>query len=237
MKTITIIPARGGSKRLPVKNVKLLGGIPLLVHSILYAQANNEIIDEVYVSTDDAQIKKVALQYGAKVIDRPAVISGDFEPTVSALKHALEQIGEEVENVILLQPTNPLRPDYLLKEAFEIYTKNNFDSLFTVSRNHQKFGKIVNQNFIPFNYEIGQRSQDLEPLFYENGLLYITKAKLILPLDCARDDSKIISENAFPLEVNHIFANVDIDTKEDLEYAEFLYQKSVSTALDKTNLK
>jgi CMP-N-acetylneuraminic acid synthetase len=226
MKTIAIIPARGGSKRIPEKNIQLFGGVPLLVHSIQYALANKEIIDDVYVSTDDDEIKKIALEYGAKVIDRPVQFSGDFEPTVSALKHVLESIESDVENVILLQPTNPLRPDNLLKEAFEVYQKANCDSLFTVTRNHQKFGKIMDNKFQPFNYSIGQRSQDLEPLFFENGLLYISKASLILPLDCARADSKIISENAFPFEVNHIFANVDIDTPEDLEYAEFLYQKS-----------
>jgi CMP-N-acetylneuraminic acid synthetase len=220
MKTIAIIPARGGSKRLPQKNVLPLGGIPLIVHSIVYAQANSQIIDEIYVSTDDVEIKKIALQYGAKVIDRPIAISGDSEPTVTALKNVLEQIVETVENVILLQPTNPLRPKELLKEAFDVYQKGNHDSLFTVTRNHQKFGKIVDDVFIPFNYKIGQRSQDLEPIFYENGLFYITKANLIL-------DDIIISENTFPLEVNHIFANVDIDTQEDLDYAEYLYNKFI----------
>jgi CMP-N-acetylneuraminic acid synthetase len=233
MKTIAIIPARGGSKRIPEKNIQLFGGMPLLVHSIQYALANNEIIDDVYVSTDDDEIKKIAIENGAKVIDRPATISGDLEPTVSALKHVLESLGSDVENVFLLQPTNPLRPDNLLKEAFEIYKKGKYDSLFTVTRNHQKFGKIIENKFQPFNYTIGQRSQDLEPLFFENGLLYIAKASLILPLDLACPersrralaDSKIISENAFPFEVNHIFANVDIDTKEDMEYAEYLLRK------------
>jgi CMP-N-acetylneuraminic acid synthetase len=220
MKTIAIIPARGGSKRLPQKNVLPLGGIPLIAHSIVYAQANSQIIDEIYVSTDDVEIKKIALQYGAKVIDRPIAISGDSEPTVTALKNVLEQIVETVENVILLQPTNPLRPKELLKEAFDVYQKGNHDSLFTVTRNHQKFGKIVDDVFIPFNYKIGQRSQDLEPIFYENGLFYITKANLIL-------DDIIISENAFPLEVNHIFANVDIDTQEDLDYAAYLIKNKI----------
>lgn len=220
MKNIVIIPARGGSKRIPEKNIQLFGGLPLLVHSIQYALANSEIIDEVYVSTDNESIKRIALSYGAKVIDRPEVLSGDLEPTVSALKHVLKSLEEDVENVILLQPTNPLRPDNLLKEAFEAYQKGNCDSLFTVTRNHQKLGKIVENKFQPFNYNIGQRSQDLEPLFFENGLLYITKASLIL-------ENIIISENAFPLEVNHIFANVDIDTPEDLEYAEYLYQKII----------
>lgn len=233
MKNIAIIPARGGSKRLPEKNIQLLGGLPLLVHSIRYALANPEIIDAVYVSTDDVAIKKIAIENGAQVIDRPKDISGDFEPTVSALKHALQSIDGEIENVVLLQPTNPLRPESLLKEAFERYCKGNYDSLFTVTRNHHKFGKIIDNKYQPYNYQLGQRSQDLEPLFYENGLLYITKVSLILPLDLAcpersrraRDDSKIISENAFPLEVNHIFATVDIDTLEDFEYAEYLIDK------------
>lgn len=221
MKTIAIIPARGGSKRLPQKNIKLLGEIPLLAHSILYAQANSDIIDEIYVSTNDEQIKKIALQFGAKVIDRPESLSGDLEPTVTALKNVLEQLDDEVQNVIVLQPTNPIRPEKLLKEAFEIYIKKDCDSLFTVSRNHQKFGKIINQKFLPFNYKIGQRSQDLEPLFFENGLLYISKAKLIL-------DNRIISENAFPLEIKNVFVNVDIDTQEDFDYAEYLFKKLIT---------
>ncbi len=228
MKTIAIIPARGGSKRLPSKNSLNLGGIPLIAHSILYAQKNSAIIYEIYVSTNDEVVKKIALHYGVKVIDRPESLSGDFEPTVSALKHVLESIDDEVENVVLLQPTNPLRPDYLLKEAFEIYQKQNYDSLFTVSRNHQKLGKLENNQFLPYNYEIGQRSQDLEPLYFENGLLYISKASLILPLDCARGDSEIISKSAFPFEVNSILSNVDIDTQDDLDYAEYIYRKLIS---------
>ena len=117
MKTIAIIPARGGSKRLPQKNVLPLGDLPLLIHSIRYAFANSEIIDAVYVSTDDVAIKEIAIANGAQVIDRPKDISGDLEPTVSALKHVLQSIDGEVENVVLLQPTNPLRPERLLKEA------------------------------------------------------------------------------------------------------------------------
>ena len=214
-KTIAIIPARGGSKRLPHKNTLLLGNYPLLVHSILFAQSNSEIIDEIYVSTDDTTIKEIAIQFGAKVIDRPEAISGDFEPTVSALKHVLDSIEEQIENVILLQPTNPLRPENLLMECFEKFKETNSDSLFTVSQNHHKLGKIQNNKFQPFNYEIGQRSQDLEPLYFENGLLYITKAKTIL-------EDKIISENAFPYTVNHIFASIDIDTKQDFDYAAYL---------------
>ena len=216
MKNIAIIPARGGSKRIPEKNIKLFAGLPLLAHSILYAQQNETLIDEIYVSTDIVEIKKIAIQYGAKVIDRPEHLSGDLEPTITALKHVLESIDcSDVESVVLLQPTNPLRPQDLLKQAFEIYNNSNCDSLFTVSRNYQKFGKITANKYHPFNYTIGQRSQDLEPLFFENGLLYLTKADLIL-------NGIIISENAYPLEVDHVFAKVDIDTFEDLDYANFI---------------
>ncbi|WP_320814526.1 acylneuraminate cytidylyltransferase family protein [Flavobacterium sp.] len=217
-KTIAIIPARGNSKRLPGKNIKLFGGIPLLAHSILYAQ-KHAFIDEVYVSTDDAVIKKVALEYGAKVMDRPTSLSGDFEPTVSALKHVLQNIEEDFENVVLLQVTNPLRPQNLLDEAFSIFQERKCDSLFTVSRDEHKLGKIQESTFIPFNYKIGQRSQDLEPLYFENGLLYISKVDLIL-------NDIIMSKKAYPLEVNHIFANIDIDTQEDFNYAEYLYNKT-----------
>jgi len=220
MKNIAIIPARGGSKRLPQKNIKLLDGFPLLSFSILFAQANSEIIDEIYVSTDDEDIKNIALKYGAKVIDRPKDLSGDLEPTVSALKHVLQSIDSEFDNVVLLQATNPIRPKNLLKEAFEIYQKENSNSLFTVSRNHKKFGKITDQKFIPYNYKIGQRSQDIEPLYLENGLLYITKASLI-------HEDIIISEDAFPFEIDHIFASVDIDTQEDFDYAKYLYHKHI----------
>lgn len=218
MKNIVIIPARGNSKRLPNKNIKVLGGIPLLVHSINYAKQHG-FIDAIYVSTNDANIKKVALEYGALVIDRPSHLSGDCEPTVTALKHVLESIDASVENVILLQPTNPLRPKHLLKEAFQIFNDKGCDSLFTVTRNHQKFGTINKDVFTPFNYSIGQRSQDLKPLYFENGLLYITKAKHII-------NNKIITKNAYPLVVNHPFASIDIDTQEDFDYAEFLLNKT-----------
>ncbi len=219
MKNIVVIPARGASKRLPNKNILALGGIPLLVHSIQYAQANSAIIEAIYVSTDDAAIKEIALQYGAQVIDRPSSISGDLEPTISCLQHALSVLEDTVDTVILLQPTNPLRPEHLLKDCFKKFQNTNCDSLFTVSPNLHKLGKIVGEKFQPFNYEIGQRSQDLEPLYFENGLLYISKSSSI-------KQGKIITEDAFPYVVNHLFAKVDIDTQEDFDFAQLLYQFS-----------
>lgn len=223
MKTIAIIPARAGSKRLYPKNRLPLGGIPLIVHSILYAQANSQIIDAIYVSTNCMITKQIALEYGVNVIDRPEYLSGDLEPTVTAMMHVLEN-SKTVENVVLLQPTNPLRPADLLLEAMAIYDQGMYDSLFTVTRNRQKFGKIINDKYVPYNYSIGQRSQDLEPLFFENGLLYITKASLIA-------ERCIISENAFPMEVDHIYATIDIDTQEDFDYAAYLYKQPLTRKL------
>lgn len=216
-KTIVIIPARAGSKRLLNKNTLLLQGIPLVAHSVLYAKQFS-FIDDVFVTTNDSKVKEIALQYNAKVVDRPEELSGDNEPTVSALKHALEFIND-VEHVVLLQPTNPLRPSNLLFDAFEIYQKQGLESLFTVSRSWEKLGKIVDNQFLPFNYTKGQRSQDLEPLYYENGLLYIAKASLI-------KKDILISDNAYPLEINHIYAKVDIDTQDDFDYATYLLQKA-----------
>ena len=221
MANIAVIPARGGSKRIPRKNIKMFHGKPLISYSIEEA-LKSECFDRIIVSTDDEDIKNIALKYGAKVIDRPKDLSGDLEPTVSALKHVLQNVDFEVDNVVLLQATNPIRPKNLLKEAFEIYQKENSNSLFTVSRNHKKFGKITDQKFIPYNYKIGQRSQDIDPLYFENGLLYITKASLIL-------EDIIISEDAFPFEIDHIFASVDIDTQEDFDYAKYLYHKHIKS--------
>ncbi|WP_281847570.1 cytidylyltransferase domain-containing protein [Olleya namhaensis] len=220
MKTIAIIPARGNSKRLPKKNIKTLGGIPLLVHSINYAK-QFVFIDDIYVSTDCNDIKAIALKFGAKVVERPKELSGDLEPTVTALKHVIETLDNTIETIILLQPTNPLRPNNLLQEAYTLYINKNCNSLFTVSRNYHKFGKIDKGVFKPFNYKPGQRSQDLEPLYFENGLLYITKAEYIL-------NNKIITEDAFPLEIDHPFANIDIDTQDDFDYAEHLYNKHIN---------
>ncbi len=220
-KTIAIIPARGGSKRLPGKNLLPLNEIPLLAHSIITAM-NNGFINEIYVTTDSEAIAETALHYGAQVVSRPKEISGDLSTTVSALKHVLEKCSYNgSENVILLQPTNPLRPKNLLKDAFNRFTDGNYQSLFTVSPNRQKFGKIANDKFIPYNYEYGQRSQDLEPLFYENGLLYISKASLIV-------NDILLSPDAFPYIIEHPFAEVDIDLQSDFEYAQYLLNKHIN---------
>ncbi|MBT8309721.1 MAG: acylneuraminate cytidylyltransferase family protein [Flavobacteriaceae bacterium] len=214
-KNIIIIPARGGSKRLPKKNLILLNEKPLIEYTLDYAKANLNIAERVIVSTDDEEIKDISLKNGIEVQKRPEELSGDNVPTVDVLKHVITELDDDFDNVILLQVTNPLRPKDLLSKAYRTYIDGGYSSLMTVTRNFQKFGKIVNDEFVPYNYEIGQRSQDLEPLYFENGLLYITKTSLI-------EKGQIMGANNFPYIVNHPFAHVDIDTKEDLDWASFL---------------
>lgn len=217
MKYIAIIPARGGSKRFPGKNTHILNGMPLICHSIEYSLKNPKI-SGTYVSTDADDIKQISKVGGAEIIDRPAEFAGDFATTASAMKHAVQYLmdkGVEFDFVVLLQATNPLRPKGLLKEAIDIIEKGENDSLFTVNKSEKKLGKIIDGKFVPWNYKFGQRSQDLDPLYYENGLLYITKKELLL-------QDIIEGPTAYPLVVEHPFGEVDIDTIEDFHYAEYM---------------
>ena len=152
------------------------------------------------------------------MIKRPEIISGDLTPTIDVIEHVLKEIKDPVEDIVLLQPTNPMRPADLLTNSYEIFKTQQHDSLFTVSRIDKKLGKIKNKVFKPYNYTPGQRSQDLKPLYYENGLLYIAKID-------AKKEVKLISDNSFPYIIEHPFAKVDIDFQEDLDFAEFLYKK------------
>ena len=214
---IAIIPARGGSVRFPGKNIYPLNGKPLISYSIEEALSVPEIMD-VYVSTDDQQIASVSQKSGSKIINRPDELSTNHTTTVSALQHAVLQLlenGVDFEYIVLLQPTNPLRPGGLIYDAIKKIEEGNYDSLMTVSPLVRKLGKIQNQQFIPWNYSFGQRSQDMSPLFYENGLLYISSKELLV-------NGRIMGDSLYPMIVEHIFSDVDIDTKEDLIRAEIL---------------
>lgn len=191
----------------------------MIEYTLDYAIANSKIAERVIVSTDDKEIKDISLKSGVEVQDRPERLSGDFVTTAEVLKYVLKEVDDDYDNVILLQATNPLRPKDLLAKAYKTYIDGEYASLMTVTRNFQKFGKIVNDDYVPYNYEIGQRSQDLEPLYFENGLLYITKKSLI-------EKGQIMGVNNFPYIVNHPFAHVDIDTKEDLDWASFIANRN-----------
>lgn len=216
-KYITVIPARGGSKRFPGKNTHVLNGVPLICHSIEYSIKNSKI-SRTYVSTDADDIKSISRVAGAEIIDRPAELADDHATTASAMKHAVQYLidkGVEFDYVVLLQATNPLRPKKLLDDAISIIEMGKNDSLFTVNKSDKKLGKIIDNKFVPWNYAFGMRSQDMEPLYYENGLLYITSKELLL-------QGIIEGPGAYPLIVDHPFGEVDIDTQEDFEYAEYM---------------
>lgn len=219
MKPLTIIPARGGSKRLPGKNLAQLGHCNLLEHSIAFAQANLSLMEGIVVSTDDETIAQTARKHGVDVVIRPEHLASDDSTTVDTLKHVLEQEAyKQVESMILLQPTNPLRPVDLLSDAMKIWNARSLDSLFTCSAMRHKFGSIHDHLFEPRNYNYGQRSQDLEPLFYENGLLYISTASSI-------KKGVMIHENHYAMIIDHEYARIDIDEECDLEYARYIWQR------------
>ena len=217
-RNIAVITARGGSKRLPGKNGMRLGEHPLIAHSILYAKRFPEIVHTVIVSTDDSELAELAINYGAEVIMRPKILAGDHEPVITALQHVLKNVQEEFDNLILLQPTNPLRPANLLPDAFNVFIESGAKSLMTVSKFETKFGIIQNNRFKPSNYVMGQRSQDLKSMFKENGLLYITKCEEI-------KKGIILSENNYAYITDTPFDNVDIDTDIDFLMAEAILKK------------
>lgn len=211
----SIIPARAQSKRFPGKNSIEFLGLPMIVHSIKYAQAQEDI-SEVVVSTDCPEIKKIALTYGAKVIDRPEQLAKDATPTVDVLQHALTVLDDQIEWIVLLQPTNPLRPKDLFKRAQKAIKATGAKSLFAVSPNHKKIGNIDQGTFKPLNYNPGMRSQDMPPTFYENGLLYMTQVDLIR-------QGMIFDYTSVPLIVEHPYGQVDIDVPGDLAMAKAIY--------------
>tara|TARA_R110002020_G_scaffold355815_2_gene568476 strand:- start:670 stop:1329 length:660 start_codon:yes stop_codon:yes gene_type:complete len=208
---LVLIPARANSQRLPGKNNKILGSLPLVGHSISYALENG--FNDIVVTTNDSEVAAYTKIKSVYVIHRPDELAGHEEPVLTAIQHAVGQLQKKHVAVILLQPTNPLRPKDLLKEAIAIFEREDCDSLMTVSRNAHKLGTISNNRFTPYNYKMGQRSQDLEPLYFENGLLYIFKTELLKV-------GKLLGEKNYPLVVDHPFAEIDIDTEADFKKAE-----------------
>ncbi|MFM7768368.1 MAG: cytidylyltransferase domain-containing protein [Bacteroidota bacterium] len=213
-----LIPARGGSKRLPGKNLLPLAGMPLINHSINYALSFKELFNGVFVSTDDDQIAQVASKAGAEVIKRPTEFATDSATSASVANHALSFLPKTTNSIVLLQPTNPLRPSGMMEVLLDAYQIGSFDSMFTISPLHKKAGHIQEERFVPVNYHFGQRSQETEQLYFENGLAYISSVDVIR-------QNKIIGDQHGTLVVDHVYGGVDIDTMEDFEYATYLFEK------------
>ena len=212
-KILIIIPARAGSKRIKGKNTRSFNGFPLIEHSIRYAQSY--IGGDIIISTDDKQIGSIAEKYSVTILWRDESLAQDQTPTTDVVKDVIERVEKSYDFVVLLQPTNPLRPKKMFKEAIKLLQEKKNDSLITVSLCEHKLGKIKQSAFKPNSYEFGQRSQDLEPLYYENGLLYLCSYELA-------KNGKLISENPTAMIIEHPFASVDIDTELNWKWAELI---------------
>ena len=216
--SIVVIPARKNSKRIKGKNLRILNGKPLIAHTIEYAL---KYIDKknIWVNTDDQLVIDLAKKYNVSTYKRPARLAEDETLTndviIDFCQYLVKQ-GVKFKNIITLQPTNPIRSENLLNNALKEFLKSKRESLISVSTLDKKFGKVINNKYLPMNYKLGERHQDLETLYYENGLIYISNIEAILK------EKAYISNNSYPLITNEIGAQIDIDYEEDLQLAELI---------------
>ncbi|GAB4315766.1 MAG: hypothetical protein Kow0069_17700 [Promethearchaeota archaeon] len=224
MKVLAIVPARGGSKRIPRKNLKELLGRPLIAYAILEAR-KARCVDRVVVSTDDREIAGVARSYGAEVpFLRPPELSTDEASTVSVLAHAMEELraveGYEPDFVLVLQPTSPLRTAEEIEAAVDLAVRNGAESLVSVSESlvpPQFLMRVTDDSLVPVvpPVEKNFRKQDLPRTFQLNGSIYLDTPSFL-----ARNRS-LRGRETVPL-VTSKFTAVDVDDQFDWTVAEGL---------------
>ena len=184
MRIIAIIPARGGSKGIPRKNLRLLAGKPLIAHTIEHA-IRARSVNRVIVSTDDPEIAVVSKKCGAEVIKRPGAISGKTATSESALRHALDCLKQkedyEPDLVVFLQCTSPIREPDDIDKAVKLFKKKKADSLLSGCRSHSFIWRGKKSGFRPVNYDYRNRCrrQDAPEEFVENGAIYICKPGML----------------------------------------------------------
>lgn len=219
---LIIIPARKNSKRIIGKNLRELNGKPLISYSIEYALKQDINPKNIWVNTDDDRIINLAKAYNISSYKRPDILALDETSTNDVL---IDFIDFTIKNninythIITLQPTNPIRSEDLLIRSAEVLENSKRESLMSVSLLNKKFGKIKNQKYIPENYKIGQRHQDLEHLYYENGLIYISKKEALFI------EREYITSDVYPYLTNDLGSDIDIDYETDLELAGIILKK------------
>ena len=219
---LAIIPARGGSKRLPRKNLLDLCGKPLIAWSI-EAALKSKYISKVIVSSDDEEILNIAKEYKADFIKRPDELASDTATTFDTLKHTLENV-EKYDYVVLLQPTSPLRTEKHINEAIELLEEKNADAIISVCEMEHSplWSNTLDENLDITNFlrdeVLNKRSQDLPKYYRLNGAIYICKTDKLL-----QNKGFFLKENIYAYKMNKKHS-VDIDEEIDFIIAEKLMQ-------------
>ena len=210
---LAIIPARGGSKRLPRKNLLDLCGKPLIAWSI-EAALKSKYISKVIISSDDEEILNIAKEYKADFIKRPDELASDTATTFDALKHTLENVGK-YDYVVLLQPTSPLRSEKHIDEAIELLKEKNADAIISVCEMEHSplWSNTLDENLDMSNFlrdeVLNKRSQDLPKYYRLNGAIYICKTDKLL-----ENKGFFLKENIYAYKMNKKHS-VDIDEEID----------------------
>lgn len=222
-KVIAVIPARGGSKRLPDKNILPLHGTPLIVYSIK-AALMCRLVDTVVVSTDTDEIAKIAVDTGAEVDMRSENLSTDTATTINVLKDLLTRF-DSYNICVTLQPTSPLRTFDDITNSLELFEKMNADSVISVCKAEHPphWINTIGRNGEMDNFQQGEikskRSQEFGDYFILNGAIYCNCVKRLL-----KSNSFIFKSNCYAY-VMPSNKSVDIDTIEDFELAEYYISK------------
>jgi YrbI family 3-deoxy-D-manno-octulosonate 8-phosphate phosphatase len=174
MNVVAVIPARGGSKGIPGKNLRRIGGVPLVVRAVHAALASS-LVDDVVVSTDDPAIAVAARSAGARVIDRPPVLATDEASSEDALLHVLGEIENTVDVLVFLQATSPFIDVLALDEAIERVGSGTYDVAFSAVETFE-FLWTANGHGVNHDRAVRPRRQDREPHFRETGAFYVMDA-------------------------------------------------------------
>ena len=225
MTLLAFIPARRGSKGIPNKNLKNFKGKPLIQWSIEQA-LKSEYIDRVIVSTDDEEIADISKEIGAEIpFIRPDFLATDSSPIIDTVIYTLDKL-KEINDVILMQPTSPLRRVSDIEKIIRLRTDNGRNSAVSVKEisEHPEWMISIKQNnllnYIPKNNS-KKRRQDLPKLHILNGSLYLSNR------DHLYENLSFISNETTPYVMKKEFS-VDIDNELDWEYAEFIYDKFIN---------